>query len=203
MPKSRYKFYYNHLVCETLILSRDLQTIMQIPQLQGAICTASSSRTAANQTSAVPQNTNAASLFSTSTTSGSQSTVLTKGALEVITGQRAKITRGKKSIATFNLRKGGVVGCMVTLRRLRFYLFLDQIVTFILPNSEHFSLKKSTLINSRGAYAFGLNNFLEFPQMEPFFPQFENTKGLNINIMVNLKKSKTSSLANNFFRNLL
>lgn len=194
MPKSRYLFYYNHLVCETLILSRDVQTIMQLPQLQGVICTASTGR---SQTS--PRNIlyKAPTNLSTSTASGSQSAILTQGALQVITGQKAKISRGKKSIAAFNLSKGGVVGCMVTLRRLRFYLFLDQIITLILPNSVDFSLNKST---------FGKNTFLEFSQLEPFFAQFENTRGLNVNILVDTKKMKYSAQVKKgeeFFRDLL
>ena len=191
MPRSRYIFYYNNLVCETLILSRDLQTIMQLPQLQGVICTASTSRSQINYNTHSPK---LSTPLSTQTTSGSQSTVLTQGALQVITGQKAKISRGKKSIATFNLRKGGVVGCMVTLRGLRFYLFLDQIITLLLPNSANLSLNKS---------AFGKNSFLEFSQLEPFFAQFENTRGLNINIMVNTNQVRPAEGKPYFFRNLL
>ena len=191
MPRSRYIFYYNNLVCETLILSRDMQTIMQLPQLQGVICTASTSRSQINYNTHSPK---LPTPLSTQTTSGSQSTVLTQGALQVITGQKAKISRGKKSIATFNLRKGGVVGCMVTLRGLRFYLFLDQIITLLLPNSANLSLNKS---------AFGKNSFLEFSQLEPFFAQFENTRGLNINIMVNTNKVRPAEGKPYFFRNLL
>lgn len=191
MPKSRYLFYYNNLVCETLILNRDLQTIMQLPQLQGVICTASTSR---SQIQYNTPSSRATTPLSPQTASGSQSTVLTQGALQVITGQKAKISRGKKSIATFNLRKGGVVGCMVTLRRLRFYLFLDQIITLLVPNSTHPTLNAS---------AFGKNSFLEFSQLEPFFAQFENTRGLNINIMVNAKKVRPAEKKQHFFRNLL
>lgn len=191
MPRSRYLFYYNNLVCETLILSRDLQTIMQLPQLQGVICTASTSRSQINYNTHSPK---LPTHLSTQTASGSQSTVLTQGALQVITGQKAKISRGKKSIATFNLRKGGVVGCMVTLRGLRFYLFLDQIITLLIPNSANLSLNKPM---------FGKNSFLVFSQLEPFFAQFENTRGLNINIMVNTKSVKPAQGSPYFFRNLL
>ena len=194
MPRSRYLFYYNNLVCETLILSRDLQTIMQLPQLQGVICTASTSRSQINYSTHSPK---LPTHLSTQTASGSQSTVLTQGALQVITGQKAKISRGKKSIATFNLRKGGVVGCMVTLRGLRFYLFLDQIITLLLPNFANLSL------NKKACSMFGKNSFLEFSQLEPFFAQFENTRGLNINIMVNTKKVIPAEGKPFFFRNLL
>lgn len=198
MPKSRYLFYYNHLVCETLILSRDLQTIMQLPQLRGAICTASTTTSRIGPFQSTPY-----LATPTTTALGSQSTVLAKGALEIITGQRAKITRAKKSIAAFNLRKGGVVGCMVTLRRSRFHLFLDQVVTCILPQLADPSLTNSFSMQLQHNNVWGIHSFLEFSQLQPFFPQFENTKGCNIDIMINAKKIKSPFRANNFFRNLL
>ena len=191
MPKSRYSFYYNDLVCETLILSRDLQTLMQLPQLLGVICTASTVSGGGSKD------------LSLQTASASPQTVLTQGALQVITGQKAKISRGKKSIAAFHLRKGGVVGCMVTLRRLRFYLFLDQIITCILPLALN-TADRPSLISSHTQW--GKNTFFEFSQLEPFFAQFENTKGLHINIMVDAKLVKSSSgktKGQHFFRDLL
>lgn len=203
MTKSRYLYYYKHLACDTLILSRTVHTPMELPFLKGLVCVASSST--------------------------ATSTLLTKGALELTLGQRATTTLAKKSIAAFNLREKSVVSCMVTLRGDQLYSFLDLLVTFIMPkwdlNAEERKIgrnkstfasietkqtkgqighsqsrskgpgdHKSTICNQplANTISFGLSNFLEFPQLEPFFPQFESAKGCNINIMIDPKTIRVS-----------
>ena len=179
MSKSRYLYHYQQLVCDTLILNRKLHTPMELPYLKGLVCVASSSP--------------------------GISTLLTKAALELALAQRATTTVAKKSIAAFNLRQGAIVSCMVTLRNRQLYAFLDLLVTFVMAKWD-LSLEKGkagnakqkerqSLSKSRQSkpeklaenISFGLGNFLEFPQLEPFFPQFESAKGCNINIMINAK----------------
>ena len=190
MSKSRYLYHYQHLVCDTLILSRRLHTPMGLPHLKGLVCVASSSQ--------------------------GTSTLLTKGALELTLGQRATTTLAKRSIAAFNLRENTVVSCMVTLRNNQLYAFLDLLITFVMAKWEK-NLEKRRADNTRQkkgisglglseikqgephklaeTISLGLGNFLEFPQLEPFFPQFESAKGCNINIMINPKSIKVKPLS--------
>ena len=91
---------------------------------------------------------------------------------------------------------------MVTLRGKHLHAFLDLFITLIMPKrsiSNHDFVKKShhnikqahtTLLDK--SINFGVSNFLEFPQLEPFFPQFESIKGFNINITVDSKNVNAS-----------
>ena len=166
--KSRYFYNYQHLVCDTLILSRDIGTPQQLPHIKGLVCVSSS--TTAN------------------------STLLTKGALELTTGQRAITRLAKKSIAAFNLREKSVVSCMCTLRGQQLYMFLDLLVTFVMPKWDLQAEKaksKLKVCNLEKTISLGLTSFLEFPQLEPFFPYLESAKGCNIVLMIDPKSIKS------------
>jgi large subunit ribosomal protein L5 len=83
-----------------------------------------------------------------------------------ITGQRPVITKAKKSIATFKLREGMPIGCMVTLRRERMYEFLDRFISAALPRIRDFKGVPSKSFDGRGNYSLGIKEQVIFPEIE-------------------------------------
>jgi large subunit ribosomal protein L5 len=87
--------------------------------------------------------------------------------LAVITGQRPVITKSKKAIANFKVRRGSAVGCKVTLRRARMYEFLDRMISVAMPRIRDFRGLSASSFDQGGNYAFGLNEQLIFPEIDP------------------------------------
>jgi len=83
-----------------------------------------------------------------------------------ITGQRPVITKAKKSIATFKLREGMSIGCMVTLRRERMYEFLDRFISAALPRIRDFKGVPMKSFDGRGNYSLGIKEQVIFPEIE-------------------------------------
>ncbi len=102
-----------------------------------------------------------------------------------ITGQRPVITRAKKSIATFKLREGMPIGCMVTLRRERMYEFLDRFINAALPRIRDFKGVSSKSFDGRGNYTVGIREQVIFPEIE--FDKVESVHGLDIVIVTTAK----------------
>ena len=86
--------------------------------------------------------------------------------LALITGQRPVITKAKKSIATFKLRAGMIVGCKVTLRRTRMYEFLDRLITVALPRVRDFRGLSAKSFDGCGNFALGLREQIIFPEID-------------------------------------
>ena len=105
--------------------------------------------------------------------------------LAAISGQRPVITRARKSIATFKLRKGVPVGCMVTLRRERMYEFLDRLVNIALPRVKDFRGLPGKSFDGRGNYAIGLKEQMIFPEID--YDQMEKIRGMDIVICTTAK----------------
>jgi len=102
-----------------------------------------------------------------------------------ITGQRPVITRAKKSIATFKLREGMPIGCMVTLRRERMYEFLDRFINAALPRIRDFKGVSSKSFDGRGNYTVGIKEQMIFPEIE--FDKVDSVHGLDIVIVTTAK----------------
>jgi len=102
-----------------------------------------------------------------------------------ITGQRPVITRAKKSIATFKLREGMPIGCMVTLRRERMYEFLDRFINAALPRIRDFKGVSSKSFDGRGNYTVGIKEQVIFPEIE--FDKVDSVHGLDIVIVTTAK----------------
>jgi large subunit ribosomal protein L5 len=98
--------------------------------------------------------------------------------LTAIAGQKPVVTMSRKSIATFKLRKGVPVGCMVTLRRERMYEFLDRLVNVALPRVKDFRGLSGKSFDGRGNYTIGLKEQTVFPEID--FDQMEKTRGMDI-----------------------
>jgi large subunit ribosomal protein L5 len=102
-----------------------------------------------------------------------------------ITGQRPVITRAKKSIATFKLREGMPIGCMVTLRRERMYEFLDRFISAALPRIRDFKGVSSKSFDGRGNYTVGIKEQVIFPEIE--YDKVDSVHGLDIVIVTTAK----------------
>lgn len=98
--------------------------------------------------------------------------------LTAISGQKPVITRARKAIATFKLRKGVPVGCMVTLRRERMYEFLDRLINIALPRVKDFRGLSAKSFDGRGNYAIGLKEQMVFPEID--YDQMEKIRGMDI-----------------------
>ncbi len=97
-----------------------------------------------------------------------------------ITGQKAMITRAKKSIANFKIRKGMAIGCMVTLRGERMYEFLDRLSAIVFPRVRDFKGLPPNSFDGRGNYTLGLKDQLVFPEID--YTRVDKIKGMNITI---------------------
>jgi large subunit ribosomal protein L5 len=95
-----------------------------------------------------------------------------------ITGQRAVITKAKKSIATFKLREGMPIGCKVTLRGDNMYEFLDRLISIALPSIRDFRGISGKSFDGRGNYALGIREQFIFPEID--YDKVEMVHGLDI-----------------------
>jgi len=95
-----------------------------------------------------------------------------------ITGQKAMITRSKKSIAQFKVRKNMPIGAMVTLRRERMWEFVDRLVSLSLPRVRDFRGVSPKAFDGAGNYTLGLKEQIVFPEID--FDKVEKIKGMNI-----------------------
>src|SRR5262250_1168102 len=97
-----------------------------------------------------------------------------------IAGQRPVITRAKKSIANFKIRKGMPIGCCVTLRGERMYEFMDRLCNIVLPRVRDFKGLAPTAFDGRGNYTLGLRDQLVFPEID--YTRVDKIKGMNITL---------------------
>ncbi|HOE18571.1 MAG TPA: 50S ribosomal protein L5 [Syntrophorhabdaceae bacterium] len=102
------------------------------------------------------------------------------GDMKLITGQKPVITKSKKSIASFKLREGMSIGCMVTLRRERMYEFLHKLVYIVLPRVRDFKGVSPKSFDGRGNYTLGLREQIIFPEIE--YDKIDKARGMNITV---------------------
>jgi large subunit ribosomal protein L5 len=100
--------------------------------------------------------------------------------LALIAGQKPVITKASKSIASFKLRKGMPIGCMVTLRRERMYEFYQKLVTIVLPRVRDFRGVSGKSFDGRGNYTLGLKEQIIFPEIE--YDKVDKARGMNITV---------------------
>ncbi|MBI5562928.1 MAG: 50S ribosomal protein L5 [Deltaproteobacteria bacterium] len=105
--------------------------------------------------------------------------------LTLITGQKPVVTRAKKSIATFKLRSGMPIGCMVTLRGRKMYEFFDRFVNFSIPRIRDFKGMPDKSFDGRGNYTIGVKEQIIFPEIE--YDKIDKIRGMNITINTNAK----------------
>ena len=102
-----------------------------------------------------------------------------------ITGQKPVITRARKSIANFKLRKNMPIGAVVTLRGDRMYEFFDRLTNVAMPRVRDFRGVSTRAFDGRGNYTLGLRDQLVFPEID--YAKVDKTKGMNITIVTDAK----------------
>jgi 50S ribosomal protein L5 len=102
-----------------------------------------------------------------------------------ISGQKPVITKARKSIAGFKIRDGYPIGCMVTLRSLRMYEFIDRLVTIALPRVRDFRGISGKGFDGRGNYNMGIREQIIFPEIE--YDKIDALRGMNISVTTTAK----------------
>ncbi len=110
--------------------------------------------------------------------------------LAMITGQKAVVTKAKKSIATFKLRQGMPIGCKVTLRGAVMYEFLDRLISIALPGIRDFRGISGKSFDGRGNYALGIREQFIFPEID--YDKVEMVHGLDVIICTSAESDKES-----------
>ncbi len=112
-----------------------------------------------------------------------QNKKLIEGAVKdmtAISGQKAQVTKTRKSIAGFKIRDGWPIGCKVTLRRDRMYEFFNRLIAIALPRTRDFRGLSPKGFDSRGNYNFGIKEQIIFPEAD--FDKVDEVRGMNITI---------------------
>ena len=112
------------------------------------------------------------------------------GDLALITGQRAVVTKAKKSIATFKVREGNPIGAKVTLRGARMWEFFERLTRVALPRIRDFRGVSGKAFDGRGNYTLGLKEQLSFPEIE--FDKIDRLRGLEVTIVTTAKSDEES-----------
>lgn len=101
--------------------------------------------------------------------------------LSTISGQKAMVTKAKKSISNFKLREGMAIGCRVTLRGDRMYQFFNRLVNIALPRVRDFRGVPTKSFDGRGNYTLGVKDQLIFPEID--YGKIDKTRGMNVCIV--------------------
>ncbi|MCR2046654.1 50S ribosomal protein L5 [Acetatifactor muris] len=101
--------------------------------------------------------------------------------METITGQKAVLTKAKKSVANFKIREGMNIGCKTTLRGEKMYEFLDRLVNLALPRVRDFRGVNPNAFDGRGNYALGIKEQFIFPEIE--YDKIDKTRGMDVIIV--------------------
>ncbi len=107
------------------------------------------------------------------------------GDMEKIAGQKAIVTKAKKSVAAFKIRDDYPVGCKVTLRRERMYEFFDRFVTVAIPRERDFRGLSAKSFDGRGNYNMGIKEQIIFPEID--YDKIDTIRGMNITITTTAK----------------
>ena len=110
------------------------------------------------------------------------------GDMQKIAGQKVIVTKARKSIATYKVREGYPVGCMVTLRKQRMFEFLDRLVTIAIPRIRDFRGISGRAFDGRGNYNMGIKEQIIFPEIE--YDKIDVLRGMNITITTTAKTDK-------------
>ena len=105
--------------------------------------------------------------------------------LTMISGQKAVVTRAKKSIATFKLRAGMPIGARVTLRKGRMYDFLSKLINVALPRVRDFRGVSAKGFDGRGNFSMGVSEHIIFPEID--YDKIDQIRGLNVTIVTTAK----------------
>ncbi|MBN2453732.1 MAG: 50S ribosomal protein L5 [Candidatus Omnitrophica bacterium] len=108
--------------------------------------------------------------------------------ISMITGQRPVITKAKKAIANFKIRRGSSIGCKVTLRKAMMYEFMDRLISVAIPRIRDFRGLNAASFDKSGNYSFGLNEQAIFPEVDA--DKITKVYGMDITIVTTAKTEK-------------
>lgn len=156
---SRFEAFYKKQVIPALMRDLGYKNLLQVPRVEKVVV--SSCLKEATQDSRILERVSAE--------------------LGMITGQKPVITKARKSIANFKLRKGMPIGCAVTLRRVRMYEFLSRLINLVLPRTRDFRGIPGNSFDGRGNYTFGITEQIVFPEID--YDKIDKIRGMNITIV--------------------
>ena len=108
--------------------------------------------------------------------------------MTLIAGQKAVMTRARKSVATFKVREGWPIGCKVTLRRDRMYEFLDRLINVAIPRIRDFRGLSPKSFDERGNFSMGIQEQIVFPEVD--YDHVESIRGMDITITTTARNSE-------------
>lgn len=114
-------------------------------------------------------------------------------AIELITGQKGKITISKKNKIHLKIKKGMVIGCKVTLNKKQSYIFLDNLILLVLPHTKNFKGFKFNTKTSK-TLSFKIDNILNFFELQNEFLAFSNLPPLNVSVNLSSRNKDESNL---------
>ena len=161
---SRYKDLYKDQIADGMIKKFGYKNVMEVPKLDKIVLNMGVGEAKDN-----------AKLLETAVRD-----------MEIITGQKAVVTKAKNSVANFKIREGMPIGCKVTLRGEKMYDFLDRLVNLALPRVRDFRGINPNAFDGRGNYALGIKEQLIFPEIE--YDKVDKVRGMDI-IMVTTAKT--------------
>jgi large subunit ribosomal protein L5 len=167
------KYYKNNQLFRDLLLKKTIKNVMNYPKMDKILISSTNKEVL----------TNSNKLF------------ITLMLLKLISGQKPKITKARKSIAQFKLREGKAIGCKVTLRKEIMYSLLDKIIYSILP--QVLEIKTQKIKSNFNSINIGIENLSIFSELESQYELLKNTQGLNITLI--LKNNKSRVIPNYFF----
>ncbi len=100
--------------------------------------------------------------------------------LALVTGQKPKLTKARKSEAAFKIRAGWTVGCMVTLRRARMYEFVERLIGIAIPRIRDFRGLNPRAFDGRGNFSMGLTEQIVFPEID--YDKIDRIRGMNVTV---------------------
>lgn len=110
--------------------------------------------------------------------------------MEAISGQKAIVTKARKSVAGFKVREGWPIGCKVTLRSERMYDFLDRLISISIPRIRDFRGLNPKSFDGQGNYSMGIKEQIIFPEIE--FDKIDKTRGMDITITTTASTAEES-----------
>jgi large subunit ribosomal protein L5 len=162
-PQARLQAIYREKIVPELMAKFGYQSVMQVPRLQKITLNMGVSEAVSDKK--VMDN--------------------AVGDLTKIAGQKPVVTKSRKAIAAFKIRENVPIGCMVTLRGVRMYEFLDRFVTVALPRVRDFRGISGRAFDGRGNYNIGVKEQIIFPEIE--YDKIDAIRGLNISITTSAK----------------
>ena len=160
---SRYKEMYKNEIVEAMTKKFGYKNVMEVPKLEKIVVNMGVGEAKEN-----------AKLLDSAVAD-----------MERITGQKAIVTKAKKSVANFKIREGMAIGCKTTLRGEKMYDFLDRLVNLALPRVRDFRGVNPDAFDGRGNYALGIKEQLIFPEIE--YDKVDKVRGMDVIIVTTAK----------------